>query len=76
MKENQIFWAILPKESVFRPPIVMDDGHGLVIARYSSEAAMKAATRYNKEAFGELVMADAVDGSSISSRSGEKVFSF
>jgi len=56
--------------------VMMDDGHGLVIARYSSEAAMKAATRYNKEAFGELVMADAVDGSSISSRSGEKVFSF
>jgi hypothetical protein len=56
--------------------VMMDGGKGLVIARYSSEAAMDAAMTYNKEAFGELVTAGVVDGRSIVSRSGEKVFSF
>lgn len=56
--------------------VMLDGGKGLVIARYSSEAAMAAALTYNKEAFGALVTAGVVDGSSIVSRSGEKVFSF
>lgn len=56
--------------------VMMDGGKGLVIARYSSQATMEAATKYNKEAFGELVKAGVVDGSSIVSRSGDKVFSF
>ena len=54
----------------------MDWGKGLVIARYSSEAAMEAATQYNIEAFGALVTAGVVDGASIVSRTGDKVFSF
>lgn len=56
--------------------VIMDGGKGVVIARYASEAAMSAATRYNKEAFGALVAAGVVDGTSIESRAGTKVFSF
>jgi len=56
--------------------VMMDGGKGLVIARYNSDAAMEAAMQYNKEAFGALVTAGLVDGSSIVSRSGDKVFSF
>ena len=56
--------------------VMMDGGKGLVIARYSSQATMEAAMTYNKEAFGEFVSAGVVDGSSIVSRSGDKVFSF
>lgn len=54
--------------------VMMDDGKGLVIARYSSEATMEAASSLNKEAFGVLVKAGVVDGSSIVSRTGEKIF--
>lgn len=56
--------------------VMMDGGKGLVIARYGSEAIMTAATPIHQEAFGALVADGAIDGSSISSRSGEKVFSF
>lgn len=56
--------------------VMMDGGKGLVIARYSSAASMEAAMIYNEEAFGALVKAGAVDGGSIVSRSGEKIFSF
>lgn len=56
--------------------VMMDGGKGLVLARYNSEAAMQAAMTYNQEAFGALVSAGVVDGGSIVSRSGNKVFSF
>lgn len=56
--------------------VMMDGGKGLVIARYGSEAIMNAATPIHQEAFGVLVADGAIDGSSISSRFGEKVFSF
>lgn len=56
--------------------VMLDAGKGLVIARYGSQSAMETAMQYNKEAFGALVTAGVVDGSSIVSRSGDKVFSF
>lgn len=56
--------------------VMMDGGKGLVIARYSSEAVMNAATPIHQEAFGALVAGGTIDGNSIASRSGEKVFSF
>jgi uncharacterized protein (DUF1330 family) len=56
--------------------VMMDDAKGLVIARYSSQASMLAATTYNQEAFGALVSAGVVDSGSIASRSGDKIFSF
>jgi len=56
--------------------VIMDEGKGIVIARYGSVASMERATTYNKEAFGALVAAGVVDGSSIMSRTGDKVFSF
>ncbi|MDA9207912.1 hypothetical protein N9O61_03410 [Octadecabacter sp.] len=56
--------------------VMMDGGKGLVIARYGSEAIMNAATPVHQEAFGALVADGVIDGTSISSRSGETAFSF
>lgn len=56
--------------------VMMDGGKGLVIARYSLKATMEAALPHNKEAFSALVKAGVVEGSSIVSRTGEKIFSF
>lgn len=56
--------------------VMMDGGKGVVIAKYGSKAAMDSATIYNKQAFGELVTAGVVEGGSIASRTGDKVFSF
>ena len=51
-------------------------GKGIVIARYASAAQMEAATAINKSAFGKMVAAGLVDGTSISPQSGEVVFTF
>jgi enamine deaminase RidA (YjgF/YER057c/UK114 family) len=56
--------------------VMMDGGKGIVLARYATEAAMNTAMQYNKEAFGALIAAGVVDGASIESRAGDKVFSF
>lgn len=56
--------------------VMMDGGNGMVIARYSSEAVMNAATPIHQDAFGALVADGTIYGSSIASRSGETVFSF
>ena len=56
--------------------VMMDGGKGLVIARYSSADVMNAATPIHQEAFGALVAEGSIDGNSITSRFGEKVFSF
>jgi len=55
--------------------VMMDEGRGIVIAHYGSQAELETATQYNKEAFGALVKDGVIDGSSIVPRSGEKVFS-
>lgn len=55
--------------------VMMEGGKGIVLASYGSQAAMEAAAQYNKEAFGALITAGIVDGSSIVSRTGGKVFS-
>ena len=56
--------------------VSVGDGKGIVIAKYSTQDEMEAATEINKSAFGKMVAAGLVDAESISMRSGEVSFSF
>ena len=52
------------------------DGEGLVIAKYPSQTVMDAATETAKQAFGEMIKAGAIDGTSIQTQIGEVLLSF
>ncbi len=52
------------------------DGEGVVVAKYSNQAAMDAATETAKQAFGKMVEAGAIDGASIQPQTGEVIMSF
>jgi hypothetical protein len=56
--------------------VSVGDGKGLVVAKYATQALMEAATDINKQSFGKMIAAGIVNGDSVSSQSGEVVFSF
>jgi hypothetical protein len=62
--------------SDFIDVISYGNGKGVVIAKYSDQAAMDAASDTAKKAFGGLVEAGLVDGDSIHPHTGEVVQSF
>jgi hypothetical protein len=56
--------------------VSVGDGKGFVVAKYTTQALMEAATDINKQAFGKMIVAGVVNTGSISGQSGEVVFSF
>ena len=56
--------------------ISVGDGKGFVVAKYSTQDLMEAATDINKQAFGKMIVAGVVNTGSIGGQSGEVVFSF
>ncbi len=52
------------------------NGKGVVIAKYSDQAAMDAASETAKTVFGQMVEAGIVDGDSIHPHAGEVLKSF
>ena len=75
------FWATLREgieaqgaESI--DVVSVGDGKGFVVAKYTSQALMEAATDINKQAFGKMIVAGLVNAGSIGGQSGEVVFSF
>jgi hypothetical protein len=54
----------------------LGDGAGMVVAKYTTQADMEAATEINKAVFGKMVAAGTINGASISGKSGDVVFSF
>jgi len=52
------------------------DGDGLVIAKYPNQSVMESATEMAKQAFGNMVEAGAIDGTSIQIQTGEVLISF
>jgi hypothetical protein len=55
--------------------VSVGDGKGLVVAKYPSQAAMEAATDIQKQVFGKMIAAGAINADSISVQSGEVIFS-
>lgn len=56
--------------------VSVGDGKGFVVAKYTTQALMEAATAINKQAFGKMIVAGVVNTGSIGGQSGEVVFSF
>jgi len=56
--------------AIFIDIVDLGEGTGLVVAKYSDEAAMDAAAPLAKASFGKMVQAGVIDGSSIKPRSG------
>ena len=56
--------------------VSVGDGKGFVIAKYTTQALMEAATDNNKQGFGKMIVAGVVNTGSIGGQSGEVVFSF
>lgn len=56
--------------------VSVGDGKGFVVAKYTTQALMDAATEINKQAFGKMIVAGLVNAGSIGGQSGEVVFSF
>jgi len=52
------------------------NGKGVVIAKYSDQATMEAASDIAKKAFAEMIEAGVVDGDSIHPHAGEVLNSF
>ena len=52
------------------------NGKGVVIAKYSDQATMDAASDTAKKAFGEMIESGAVDGDSVHPHTGEVFNSF
>ncbi|MEO1115759.1 MAG: hypothetical protein AAFY05_25670, partial [Pseudomonadota bacterium] len=52
------------------------DGTGLVVAKYSDEAAMDASAALAKASFGKMVQAGVINGASIRPRSGAVAISY
>ena len=62
--------------SEFIDIVDMGDGNGMVIAKYTDEVAVQAATEIAKNAFGQLVQSGDVNGDSIQPSSGTVVNNF
>ncbi len=56
--------------------VSVGDSKGLVVAKYTTQALMEAATDINKQAFGKMIVAGLVNAGSVGGLSGEVVFSF
>lgn len=56
--------------------VSVGNGKGFVVAKYTTQALMEAATDINKQAFGKMIVAGVVNTGSIGGQSGEVVFSF
>ena len=52
------------------------NGKGVVLAKYSDQAAMDAAAETAKKAFGKMIEAGLIDGDSIHPHMGEVIKSF
>jgi len=55
--------------------VSVGDGKGFVFAKYTTQALMEAATDFNNQAFGKMIVAGLVNAGSIGGQSGEVVFS-
>ena len=56
--------------------VSVGEGRGFVVARYSTQASMEAATEINKQAFGKMIVAGLVQAGSVNWHSGDVVLSF
>ena len=56
--------------------VSVGDGKGFVVAKYPTQALMEAATDFNNQAVGKMIVAGRVNAGSIGGQSGEVVFSF
>ena len=75
------FWETLRKDVTAAGAESIDvvsvgEGKGYVVAKYTSQALMEAATEINQQAFGKMIVSGLVNAGSIGGRSGEVVFSF
>jgi hypothetical protein len=52
------------------------NGKGVVVAKYSDQATMEAATEIAKQAFGKMIDAGVIDGDSVHAHTGEVIKSF
>ncbi|MBL94551.1 MAG: hypothetical protein CMF70_04520 [Magnetovibrio sp.] len=63
-------------DSEFIDMVSYGNGDCVVVAKYPDQAAMDAATDTAKMAFGKMIEAGAVDGSSVKPETGEVLMSF
>ncbi|MEM7171946.1 MAG: hypothetical protein AAF530_17385 [Pseudomonadota bacterium] len=62
--------------AIFIDVVSMGENKGLVIAKYENQAAMEAAIKAAKKAFGKMIEAGVVDGASINAQTGDVVITY
>ena len=74
------FCENLPKDAAAGAETIdvvsVGEGKGVIVARYTNQAVMDAATESSYQAFGKMIVAGIVNAGSIIGLSGDVVFSF